>query len=764
MLQLRLFLVFAAVICVCWGKAFEITAYPQNELESRIGPKECAKGSKYWCQDIKTAKECGAVKHCIQVVWEHKKLPADNSEICDTCKQMVAEARDELRSNQTQELIKEVLEGTCQIYFPIKIVANECIKLVDEFIPEFIEILSSRMDPQTVCSVAWLCNSNKVKDLIRDVELVSGMTTRRPQYVEGFSSLSDTCSDCKNFAVDAIAKVKSMGEAEFGRRLTDFCGQLHGALATLCKMGVESKTHEIYQYVTTEMKPEEVCALAAMCIDGLDPAEKTPNEPKTKKVVIGIKVVKSDDLQCELCVQLATRLRDLIVANSSREEVRQVLLNVCAHLKIYKDQCTSYVKDYFDEIYNFIIDEMNPKLVCSIFGLCTRQLIGTDEKAAHDRHHPNNIPEISVKYPFSKKYPAAPVKPSASNCQVNRQDSVQCALCEYALHQLQIMLVDNKTEAAIEDALKRVCDLLPRTISSQCDDFIDQYGPAIFTLISQEIDPTVVCTELQICPGQRTSSIPILPSPDKTMERMTELPVPQLPINRMLPINKKLENKEECLICLYVAELATVILNMNGTKDAIVLGLDNICHTLPGNWRDTCDSFVEIYADSFISMLQKQNLTHFCEAVSLCNDNVSVSLLPHATEAAKAAVVHAGSDKCLLCEASLEMITKLIANPTVSADFVKAVEQVCLAVPKTNRAKCQSAVEVYGPYFLQMISQFADPKHICQLVNLCEPSIGQVNLLGAKKCTYGPSYWCKSKIHAKACKAEAHCKNFVWKS
>ncbi|GAB6030848.1 hypothetical protein CHUAL_007684 [Chamberlinius hualienensis] len=761
MLQLRVLLVFASIICVCWGKVFEINAFPEHDLQSRIGPKECAKGSKYWCQDIRTAKECGAVKHCIQVVWEHKKLPADNNEICETCKKMVAEARDELQSNQTQDLIKQVLEGTCNIYFPIKVIANECIKIVDEFIPEFIEILSSRMDPQTVCSVAWLCNSNKVQDLIRDVELVGGVKSKTSQFAEGFSSVSDSCEDCKTFATDAIAKVKSMGEPEFGRRLKDFCSQLHGALSSLCKMAVESKTHEIYEYVTTEMKPQEVCALAAMCVDGLDPVEKKPN---TKKPVIAVKAVKSNDVECELCIQLTTRLRDLVVANSSKEEVRQVLLNICSHLKLYKDQCTSYVKDYFDEIYNFIVDEMNPKLICSILGLCSNRFVGNDEKAAHDREHPNKISGIIVKYPFSKKYSAASTIPSAVNCKVHNVGSVQCALCEFALHQIQSMLGDNRTEAAIEDALKRVCDLLPPTLGEQCANFIQQYGPAIFALLAQELDPSIICTELQLCPSQKISSVPILPSPDKTMERMTNLDVPQLPIDRMVSTNKKLEGKEECLFCQYSMELISNVLNMNGTKSAIVLGLDDVCHTLPANWRDTCDQFVDIYAESFITMLQKQNLTQVCDMLSVCSGVVGVSMYPHANQAAKAAVEHSGSDKCMLCEVTVQMLTKLLNNPTVSGDFVKAVEEICVAVPKANRDKCQSAIEVYGPYFLKMLAQFAEPKHVCQLVHLCEPSVGQVNLLGAKKCTYGPSYWCKSKVHAKACHAEEHCKKYVWKN
>ena len=52
--------------------------------------------------DIRDAKECNAVRHCIQTVWEKKRLPDDNDDICTICKNMVQEARDTLLSNQTQ--------------------------------------------------------------------------------------------------------------------------------------------------------------------------------------------------------------------------------------------------------------------------------------------------------------------------------------------------------------------------------------------------------------------------------------------------------------------------------------------------------------------------------------------------------------------------------------------------------------------------------------------------------------------------------------
>ena len=50
---------------------------------------------------------------------------------------MVGEARDTLLSNETQEELRQVFEGSCDL-IPIAIIAKECKTLSDQFIPELV--------------------------------------------------------------------------------------------------------------------------------------------------------------------------------------------------------------------------------------------------------------------------------------------------------------------------------------------------------------------------------------------------------------------------------------------------------------------------------------------------------------------------------------------------------------------------------------------------------------------------------------------------
>ena len=88
------------------------------------------------------------MRHCIKAVWEKETVEADEDEVCKICKDMVGQARDVLLSNETQEELKEVFDGSCDL-IPLKIIAKECKTLSDQFIPELVETLASEMNPDT---------------------------------------------------------------------------------------------------------------------------------------------------------------------------------------------------------------------------------------------------------------------------------------------------------------------------------------------------------------------------------------------------------------------------------------------------------------------------------------------------------------------------------------------------------------------------------------------------------------------------------------
>ena len=81
----------------------------------------CRIGPSYWCASIPQAAQCSALPFCIQAVWSKQRVDNDTDEVCDICKNMVGEARDTLQSNETQEELREVFEGSCNL-IPLKVI------------------------------------------------------------------------------------------------------------------------------------------------------------------------------------------------------------------------------------------------------------------------------------------------------------------------------------------------------------------------------------------------------------------------------------------------------------------------------------------------------------------------------------------------------------------------------------------------------------------------------------------------------------------
>jgi saposin len=69
----------------------------------------------------------------------------------------------------------------------------------------------------------------------------------------------------------------------------------------------------------------------------------------------------------------------------------------------------------------------------------------------------------------------------------------------------------------------------------------------------------------------------------------------------------------------------------------------------------------------------------------------------------------------------------------------------------TSAFQCTELINAYGPSIMTLISEVADPRLVCLEIGVCKWEKQTVQLLGGKKCTWGPGYWCQSVAHAKSC-------------
>ncbi len=75
---------------------------PSTDRSKLLGGRRCSWGPAYWCQSLRQSAECSATRHCLTNYWPESRPEPDGDDVCSICKEMVKEARDTLRSNETE--------------------------------------------------------------------------------------------------------------------------------------------------------------------------------------------------------------------------------------------------------------------------------------------------------------------------------------------------------------------------------------------------------------------------------------------------------------------------------------------------------------------------------------------------------------------------------------------------------------------------------------------------------------------------------------
>ena len=100
----------------------------------------------------------------------------------------------------------------------------------------------------------------------------------------------------------------------------------------------------------------------------------------------------------------------------------------------------------------------------------------------------------------------------------------------------------------IKTAVHTVCNYLPKSVSSKCNDFVNEYADLVIQLLVQSLEPKQVCQELGLC-------------------------------NATAP---KIQNKEEkCTLCLVVVQAMDKLLEDGNIEKDVSTIMDRVCSIVP---------------------------------------------------------------------------------------------------------------------------------------------------------------------------------------
>lgn len=842
------------------------------DMNTFVGASQCTWGPSQWCGNLTSARECDAHNYCFENVWKTSEFPEDNDSVCQICKDMVKQARDQLQSNETQQELKDVFEGSCKL-IPIKTVSKECINVADQFIPELTEMLVSAMNPTAVCSVAGLCNSARIDKLI-----AANPGTNSELKL-------DSCVNCTVAFTNVEKFLQQNSKVNVMNRLLQVCGEL-SSFSDSCSTLLARHFDDLYQYLLN-LQPWSACHMSGMC------AYKYHFHPQPGDVELNEKAElmlqqQSDDLPCDLCKQLVTHFRDVLIANTTEDEFLQVLKGICKQTGKFEKECTDLVEEDFKIIYDFLTNELDPPKICAEVNLCPRKNLVSDINLnlIQDKYTPiiNTQAEILPQKSFNLssstecrlcKYfiqilqreiedptVEADVKSALEKvCKLVPRSDVDkcnkfveqysdvlidllaketdpgiicatidfcpdvrlvskfefCPLCQTALNLIQKELEDPKTEQQIENSLKKVCAIVPQAEARQCNEFMSQYSALVISVLAEEIDPSLVCPALKLCPTLNaaqdqcqscTQAMNTLISPLKKRDSLSvyrglKSMVKSVPKHLTeTAVQIQIQHSSEIvdmMMAEFTAEESCTYLkycNQYPKYDAVIGGdiesneieaspNDIILNTVSKPSCEVCELFVKLYENKLTSKTTEEELeqlmTKYCDHLTdkdlqqnctamvdkyvpkffdLLKKDVTPKELCQLAKICPAFSSTSSLQKCRSCEVTLGSLQGVLADPYIMNSEFLELDKICSYVSTKNRKVCDMAVLTLGRQ-IEGLALGIPSWYYCSKVHLCPY---KSELIQFEDCTAGESFWCRGNETAIACDKLEYCRDTVWKS
>lgn len=588
-----------------------------------------------------------------------------------------------------------------------------------------------------------MCNSARIDELMKQAYQSALDGTLKEEQVDMQTSAKDvakkpsgltqlSCGNCNLLSRMMQNKFESNDRDKMVEHLLHMCGGF-SSFSDACANMVLTYFNDFYDNVNQYLQTDGMCHMSGVCAARFHQHEDDVKEPEALTTFDNV----DDDIPCALCEQLVKHLRDVLVANTTEAEFKQVLEGLCKQSRGFKAECISIVDQYYHVIYDTLVNNLDANGTCFLIGVCPKGLDLTFDApimpllpAVEPAEVKVTIKKLGAHEPkftqdeiMNMQLPIDHLMGAANPSQLIEGGEL-CTLCEYLLHFIQESLATPATDDEIKHAVENICTKLPQGVAGQCRNFVEMYGDAVIALLIQGLNPRSVCPIMQMCP--------------RNIEKQEDIEVfhpAQVNINDQ-------QDKPTCPLCLFAVEQAQIRIRDNKSKDNIKKVLDGLCSHLPSKLRAECVDFVETYSNELIDML----ITDFkpeeiCVQLKLCPktkdylDEMGITLDESSEEIAENEI-DSGEDlrlpieisfdtdfgvspNCLLCEEVVKTAEKKIGKHTTKADIKNALENSCDKLKKALAGKCHKFIDKHGDQIAELLLKEMDPKIICAELGMC---------------------------------------------
>jgi saposin len=329
----------------------------------------------------------------------------------------------------------------------------------------------------------------------------------------------------------------------------------------------------------------------------------------------------NDGDKCQLCIARVTRRKrhmkfigDLIFS---------VLFRSCNRCPA-RQQCRKHFKSSKAR-FDTHINKICPKQVCIRMGFCNKSIVL------------NQIETESID-----------------------NSNSTCILCDYVMNILSNYIHSQSTEEEIEENLEKICNEIPSVLQNQCQEYIDNYSPAIISILLQEFNLSTICQKLNLCTNQMKYDITYIIE----------------------------ANTSTCGICDYISTYIHFALQRNSNEKSFQYALSTVCTHLSDEQSPKCQTIIQLFAP-FIQQLELNPGNNFCKQLTICQTPM-IDLVPGISIETEPSIIDEilGQDEnphetpeCTVCQYVIAYLDAALKNNKSEKAIEEALKKVCTILP-----------------------------------------------------------------------------------
>lgn len=601
---------------------------------------------------FRNAKKCNAVDFCIKAVWESHDTKIDSSTICEGCKSWVGEARSLIEKGDKSGDVVKNLRWTCN-FLSLPAFVDLCKTAIDESVPAILKMLTSAMDPNQICSALFFCNNIEYKQALMD----------EPSQ----KLLPFTCGQCKHVGGVIEKKFAQAEQDDVLENMLEMCGEM-SSFSDSCSSIVISNFDDIYTGLSKNIKADAICKTSASC----------PGLRRTGIVdIIPSLEDESSNIACQLCQQLALHLGEVLIVNTTELEFKNILVGFCHQMGGFSDQCVTLADEYYQTVYNSLVNNLNASKMCDSIGLCSAQLT----------HRKLQLPTMPL---VSSDAFSTPIKTLADSSLALVKNGAWCTSCNYFVHFMQEALRKQSNEDKIEDLMKKVCEKFPVKVQSECKAIIDLYGDTMMSFFDQAMDPRLICPKLKLCP------------PNLQFDFLAQTAV---------------GSKPTCPFCLSAVKDTREMIEGNKTRKNIEHVISQLCNQVTGNLLNQCKRFSKKYSEEVVEMLLADfTPEEACSFIKLCDAQETPEPNEDFEDEKLNEVIT--NPQCELCKEIIKIVEQRVINSKSKDEVRRELESVCGRLKKFT-SECVQFVDKFSDRIVDLVEKEMKPEELCKDLMFC---------------------------------------------